>query len=172
MTSRKNSIFTHLSKIQNYEVCIRIKITRTPCRRRTGNSVSQVEKFDNLITADFKVFTERFESRYNHQYSIVIQELTAQCIQSYPYRTKTSQEIEEIFYQNISSRLKSRKSFTLYKSLDGMWQILWRFIMKSSYFHISSIWDDWDCRKSSTQNKGKNVCSIVTDRKQMGLMKE
>ena len=33
--------------------------------------------------------------------------------------------------------------------------------MESSYFHTSLIRDEWDCRKSSAQNKGRNVCSIV-----------
>ena len=43
----------------------------------------------------------------------------------------------------------------------GIWQIQWRSIMESSYFHTSSIWDEWDCRKSSAQNNWRDVCSFV-----------
>ena len=35
VTFRKHSIGTHIPKDRNFEICKRIKMTRTPCRRRT-----------------------------------------------------------------------------------------------------------------------------------------
>ena len=49
-----------------------------------------------MITADDKVLNEGCESRNNHRYAVVVQDLATQLIQSYPCKTKTSQETEEI----------------------------------------------------------------------------
>ena len=48
-----------------------------------------------MITADHKVLNEGSESRHNHRYSIVVQDSASQWVQSYPCRTKTSQETEK-----------------------------------------------------------------------------
>ena len=53
-----------------------------------------LKKFGELITADHKVFSENCESRNNHRYAIVVQDLATQWIQSYPCKTKTSQETQ------------------------------------------------------------------------------
>ena len=42
-------------------------MTRTPCRRRTGEALPRAEKFGDLITADHKVLNEERESRENHR---------------------------------------------------------------------------------------------------------
>ena len=63
-------------------------------------------------------------------------------------------------FTEISRAVREAESY-LHRKFVGIWQILWRSFMVSSYFHTSSIWDDWDCRKSSAQSKGRNVCSIV-----------
>ena len=53
--SRKHSIFTHhFPKARNCEVCLRTKMTRAPCRRRTGEAPLRAEKFGDLITVDHK----------------------------------------------------------------------------------------------------------------------
>ena len=70
----------------------RTKITRAPCRRRNGGAVPRAEKFGDLITADHKVLSDNCESRNNHRYAIVVQDLATQWIQAYPCKTKTSQE--------------------------------------------------------------------------------
>ena len=93
--SRKHSIFLLTFPIdRNCEVCLRTKMTRAPCRRRTGEALPRAEKFGDLITADHKVFNEGCESRDNHLYAVVVQDLATQWIQSYPCKTKTSQETE------------------------------------------------------------------------------
>ena len=73
--SRKHSVFTHLPKDQNCEVCERTKITRAPCKKRIGDAVHRAEKFGDLITADHKVLSEDCESRNNHRYAVVVQDL-------------------------------------------------------------------------------------------------
>ena len=90
-----NTVFVLTSlKDRNCEICRRTKITRAPCRRRIGGSVPRAENFGDLITADHKVHSEGCESRNNHRYAVVVQDLATQWIQSYPCKTKTSQETQ------------------------------------------------------------------------------
>ena len=88
----KQSVDSHFPKDRNYEICQRNKITRAPCRRRIGGVIPRAENFGDLITADHKVLSEGCESRNNHRYAVVVQDLATPWIQSYP--RKTSQETE------------------------------------------------------------------------------
>ena len=114
VASRKHSIFTHFPKDQNREVCRSEprKITRVSCRRRAGNSVFRTEKFGDLTTADHNVLNEGSASRHNHRYSIVVQDLASQWIQSYPCKTKPSKETEKEFTK--ISRAVSKSERNLY----------------------------------------------------------
>ena len=84
--------YTHFPEDRNCEICQRTKITRALCRRRIGGAVPRAESFGDLITAEHKVLSEGGESRNNHRYAIVVQDLATQWIQSYACKTKTSQE--------------------------------------------------------------------------------
>ena len=88
----KHSVYTHFPKDRNCEICQRTNITRAPCRRRNGEAVPRAGKSGDLITADHKVLSESCESRNNHRYAVVVQDLAIQWIQAYPCKTKTSQE--------------------------------------------------------------------------------
>ena len=90
----KNNICTHFPKDWNCDICLRTKMTRASCRRRTGTVVPKAEKFGDLITADHKVLSEGCESRNHHRHAIVVQDLATHWIQSSPYKTKTSQETQ------------------------------------------------------------------------------
>ena len=90
----KHSVETHFPKDRNCEICHRTKITRAPCRRRNGGEVPRAEKFGDLITADHKVLSDNCESRNNHRYAVVVQDLATQWIQAYPCKTKLSQETQ------------------------------------------------------------------------------
>ena len=90
----KHSVYTHFPKDRNCEICKRTKITRAPCRRRNGEAVPRAENFGDLITADHKVLSDNCESRNNHRYAVVVQDLATQWIQAYPRKTKTSQETQ------------------------------------------------------------------------------
>ena len=88
----EHNVHTHFPKDRNCEICKRTKITRAPCRRRKGEAVPRADNFGDLITADHKVLSDNCESRNNHRYAVVAQDLVSQWIQAYPCKTKTSQE--------------------------------------------------------------------------------
>ena len=90
----KHSVYTHFPKDRNCEICKRTKITRARCRRRNGEAVPRAEQFGDLITADHKVLSDNCESRNNHRYAVVVQDVATQWIQAYPCKTKTSQETQ------------------------------------------------------------------------------
>ena len=108
----KHSVFSHFPKDRNCEICERTKITRVPCRRRNGGAVPGAENFGDLITADHKVPSDNCESRYNHRYAVVVQDLATQWIQAYPSKTKTSQETQRSL-QKFLEPMGSLKSFIL-----------------------------------------------------------
>ena len=108
----KLSVYTDFPKDRNCEICKRTKITRAPCRRRNGEAVPRAEKFGDLITADHKVLSDNCESRNNHRYAVVVQDLATQWIQAYPCKTKTSQKPREACKSSWNPR-GILKSFTL-----------------------------------------------------------
>ena len=79
-------------------------MTRAPCRRRIGGAVPRAEIFGDLITADHKVLSEVCESRNNHRYAVVVQDLATQWIRSYPCRKKTSQETQKELAKVLGAR--------------------------------------------------------------------
>ena len=91
----KHSVYTHFPKDRNCEMCQRTKITRASCRKRIGEAVPRAEKFGNLVTADHKVLSDNCESRNNHRYAVVVQDLATQWIQSYPCKNKNFTENPE-----------------------------------------------------------------------------
>ena len=107
---RKHSIYTHFTKDRNCDICLWTKITRVPCRRRNERSTPRTEKFGDLITADHKVFNEGNESRNNHRYAVVVQDLVTQWIQSYPCKNTNSQETEKSLRKCLEPH-KSQKLF-------------------------------------------------------------
>ena len=99
-------------KNRNCEVCLRTKITRGPCRRRTGDTVLLAEKFGDLMTADHKVLNEEGESRYKHRYAVVVLDLATQWIKSYPCKTQTSQETEKSLQKILEPTWKPTVTYT------------------------------------------------------------
>ena len=108
----KHSVYTHFPKDRNCEIWQRTKITRAPCRRRNGEAVPRAENFGDLITADQKVLSESCESRNNHRYAIVVQDLATQWIQSYPCKTKTSQESQRSLQKFLEPDKKPKVIYT------------------------------------------------------------
>ena len=49
----------------------------------------------DVITADHKILSEESESRNNHRYAVVVQDLATQWLQSYPRKTSFSGDPEE-----------------------------------------------------------------------------
>ena len=90
----KHSVYIHFPEDRNCEICNMTKITRAPCRRRNGGAVLRAANFGDLITADHKVLSDNCESRNNHRYAVVVQDLATQWIQACSCKTKTSQETQ------------------------------------------------------------------------------
>ena len=91
----KHSVYTDFPKDQNCEICQRTKNYKGTCAEDVLAESYFVQKiFGDLITADHKVLSEGCESRNNHRYAVVVQDLATQWIQSYPWKTKTSQETQ------------------------------------------------------------------------------
>ena len=90
----------------------RTKITRAPCRRRNGGAVPRAENFGDLITADHNVLSGGCESRNNHRYAIVVQDLATKWIQSYPCKTKTSQETQRSLQKFLEPDRKPKVIYT------------------------------------------------------------
>ena len=108
----KHSVYIHFPKDRNCEICLRTKISIAPCRRRNGGAVPRAENFGDLITADHKVLSENCESRNNHRYAIVVQDLATQWIQSYPCKTETSQETQRSLQKLLEPNRKPKVIYT------------------------------------------------------------
>ena len=99
-------------KDRNCEICKRTKITRAPCRRRKGEAVPRADNFGDLITADHKVLSDNCESRNNHRYAVVVQDLATQWIQAYPCKNKTSQETQRSLQKFLEPERKPKVIYT------------------------------------------------------------
>ena len=105
----KHSVYIHFPKDRNCEICQRTKITRAP---RNGGAVPHAENVGDLNTADHKVLSEGCESRNNHRYAVVVQDLATQWIQAYPCKTKTSQETRRSLQKFLEPDRKPKVIYT------------------------------------------------------------
>ena len=108
----KHNVHTHFPKDRNCEICKRTKITRAPCRRRKGEAVPRADNFGDLITADHQVLSDNCESRNNHRYAVVVQDLATQWIQAYPRKNKTSQETQRSLQKFLEPERKPKVIYT------------------------------------------------------------
>ena len=104
----KNSVYTHFPKDRNCEICQRTKITRALCRRCIGGAVPRAENFGDLITADHKDLSEGCESRSSYRYAVVVQDMATPWNQSYPCKTKTSQETQRSLQKFLEPNRKPK----------------------------------------------------------------
>ena len=141
----KHRVKTHFQKGRNCEICQRTKITRAPCRRRIGGVVLRAENFGDFITADYKVLSEGCESRNNHRYAVVVQDLATQWIQSYPCKQK------------------------LHRKHKGACKSSWNPIGSLKSFTRTI---PWNLAKLVKIFPGIIVRRHHTDRKEMGLLRE
>ena len=106
--SGKHSVYTHIPKDPNCDICLKTKITRASCRRRAGTVVPRAEHFGDLITADHKILSEESGSRNNHRYAVVEQDLATKWVQSYPCTTKTSRETQKSLMKFLETTRKPK----------------------------------------------------------------
>ena len=108
----KHNVHTHFPKDRNCEICKRTKITRATCRRRNGEAVPRAVNFGDLLTAHHKVLSDNGESRNNHRYAVVVQDLATQWIQAYPCKNKTSQETQRSLQMFLEPERKPKVIYT------------------------------------------------------------
>ena len=83
------------------------KLQGAPCRRRNGGAEPRAENFGNLITAG-----DKCESRNNHRYAVVVQDLATQWIEAYPCKTETSQETKRSLQKFLEPDRKPKVTYT------------------------------------------------------------
>ena len=108
----KHSDYIHFPKDRNCEICQRTKITRAPCRRCSGEAVPRAVYFGDLISAEHKVLRECCETRNNHRFAFVVQDLATQWIQSSLCKTKTSQETQRNLQKFLELNRKPKVIYT------------------------------------------------------------
>ena len=74
--------------------------------------MSRAEHFGDLITADHKVLSEESESRNNHRYAVVVQDLATQWTQSYPCKIKSSQGIQKNLMKFLEPTRETKVIYT------------------------------------------------------------
>ena len=152
-------MYTHFPKDRNCEICKRTKITRAPCRRRTGEVVPRAVNFGDLIKADHKVLSDNCESRNNHRYAVVVQDLATQWIQAYPCKKQKLHKKPREACKSSRNPRGNQKSFTL--------TIPWNSAKLVKIFHgIIARLHHTDRRlmvlpKEQCAEKGRHLCCIV-----------
>ena len=166
----KHRVYTHFPQDRNCETCQRTKIPRAPCRRRNGGAVLRAENLGDLITADHKVLSDNCESRTNHRFAVVVQDLATQWIQSYPCKIKTSQETQRSLQKFLEPNRKPKVIYTD-NSLEfgkACEDLSWNHCTSTP--HTSET--KWDCWKSSAQSKGRHLGRIVAIRSGWKLVEQ
>ena len=117
----------------------------------------------STITADHKSLSEESESRNSHRFSVVVQDLVTQWLQSFPCKTKTSQETHESPMKFLEPTWKPKVMYTdnsleFGKSCE---ELCWNHC--SSTRHRSQT----NClaEKVVRRKKGSYVCGIVALRR-------
>ena len=97
------------------------------------------------MNADHKVLSEECESRNNHRYAVVVQDLATQWLQSYPCETKSSQETQKSLTKFLEPTRKPTVIYTDNSLEFGKFceELSWKIIVRQRH----------------------------TDQKQMGLLK-
>ena len=108
----KHSVYTHFPDDRNCEICQRTKSQGSRAEDALAEPYSRAENFGDLITADHKVLSEGCESRNNHRFAVVVQDLATQWIQSYPCKTKISQETERSLQKFLEPNRKPTVLYT------------------------------------------------------------
>ena len=161
--------FTHFPKDRNCDMCLRTKITRAACRRRTGTVVPKAENFSDVITADHKILSEGCESLHNHRHAVVVQDLATEWLQSYPRETETSQETHKSLMKFLELSRKPKVIYTdssleFGKSCEELsWNHCGSTPHRSETNGIAE-------RESSAQSKGRHLCCIVAIRSEWKLV--
>ena len=99
-----------------------------------------------------KFYVQESESRNKHLFAVVVQDLATQWLQSYPCKSKSSQETKKNLMKFLEPTRKSKVIYTVNSLAFG--KVLWRIY---SWNHCKSTphrsVTRWDCWKSSSKSK-------------------
>ena len=108
----KHSVYTHFPKGRNCQICQRQKLPGPHAEDAMVEPYLVLTNFGDLITADHKVLSDNCESRNNHRYAVVVQDLATQWIRAYPCNTKTSQETQRSLQKFLEPERKPKVIYT------------------------------------------------------------
>ena len=91
-------------------ISLKTEIARSARGRKSQGP--SAENFGDLITADHKVLSDNCESRNNHRYAVVVQDLATQWIQARPCKTKTLQETQRNLQKFLEPERKPKVIYT------------------------------------------------------------
>ena len=114
--SCKRSVYIHFPKNRNCEIRQRTKITSARAEKQWRSRTSCKKIFVNFITAEHEVVSDNCESRNNHRYAVVAQDLATQLIQAYSCKTKTSGT-----QRNLQKFLKPDKNRKVIYTDNSLW---------------------------------------------------
>ena len=123
--SGKHSVYTHFTQDQNCDICLKTKKNEGLLQRTCWYSRAQSgkfgdlifamaepylvqKKFGELITADHNFLSEESESRNNHRYAMVVQDLATKWLQSFPCKANTSQETQKNLMKFLEPKRKPK----------------------------------------------------------------
>ena len=109
--SGKHVVHAHFPNHPNCEICLK-KNNEGFLQKTCWHSRAQSGIFRDLMTADHKILSEGCESRNNHRYAVVVQDLATQWLQSYPCKTKSSQETEKSLMNFLEPTRKPKVIYT------------------------------------------------------------
>ena len=103
-------LMNHLQSLRLREVWIWVNTVFILTSRKT--EIARSARGPKSPGPDHNVLSESCESRNNHRYAVVVQDLATQWIQSYPCKTKTSQETQRSLQQFLEPTRKPKVIYT------------------------------------------------------------
>ena len=96
VVSGKHSTFTHFPNDRNCEVCKKDQNYEVSFKKTNWRNSTSSGKVGHLIAADHKFSTRRVNRGTITEYTVVVQELSSQLMQSYPSKTIFSGNRKEL----------------------------------------------------------------------------
>ena len=108
----QHSVVTHFPKGPQLRCLPEDENNEASCRRRANAVVPRAEHFGDLTAAEHKILSESSESRDNHRHAVVVQDLATQWLQSYPCKSKNSQETQKSLMKFLEATRKPTVIYT------------------------------------------------------------
>ena len=110
-----HNLWTHFPKDPNCEICKSCKATRAQCRQKTHGKPDDLpipKKFADSITADHQILNEDDASRNHDRVALIILDRFTQWTESYPCKTKSSDECVICFQKFVGPQVKPEHVYT------------------------------------------------------------